>query len=424
MAPPSARSIFRPGLRERPEVYWLQEAVTIRRGFNVDLAFAVASVVAVFACLGSDRAEASVLVRQDAVLTTANRVSGMPTSSAPGRQLSQVTIGIETYGQDTSEPSYFLDAEVELAGQPVGDPDAELNLGFGHREGTVCNLAALLTQDTSDYSGSSYRFDGYNPDYFPTPSRPWDCVAVFLDDSFGGGPVGSTYDGFVGPLKDTRHSASLKITRVDLLGQKLGNLRLVRGVPTTVGVAFRNTGKIYTRALTIKGSGKGIRVASARAPKLDDDSSSSASIKVRLTGRQKRTRLRIVVTDGSVKAVRTVRVTRVRPPRRPVAGSYRSKSGDVSFMVRRGRVVGWRGTMITRCGGFPDNFTYTTNTYSHPSTKIPRNGIVQSVDRADLYTTSLRLRIAGSKVTRGLFTYYGPDRCFASVNFDASRKGR
>ncbi|MBN8870936.1 MAG: hypothetical protein J0H66_13730 [Solirubrobacterales bacterium] len=380
--------------------------------------------MAAFACLGSERAGASVLVRQDAALTTANRASGMPTSTAPGRQLSKVTIGIETYGQDTSEPSYFVDAKIELAGQPIGDPDAELNLGFGHREGTVCKLAALQNQDTSDYSGSSYQFGGYNPDYFPTPSRPWDCVAVFLDDSFGGGPAGSTYDAFVGPLKDTRHSASLKITRVDLLGQKLGNLRLVRGVPTTIGVDFRNTGKVSTGVLRIKGSGKGIRGAPARVPKLSDDSSSSASIKVRLAGRQKRTRLRIVITDGSAKAVRTIRITRVRPPRRPVAGSYRSKSGNVWFTIRRGKIVGWRGTMITRCGGFPDNFTYTTNTYSHPSAKIPRNGIVQSVDRAELYTTSLRLRIAGSKVTRGLFTYYGPDRCFASVNFTAKRKGR
>jgi hypothetical protein len=398
--------------------------VSIRRGSNFFFLLATLSFAAIFACLESERAGASVLVRQDAVLTAADRATGMPTNTAPGRQLSKATVGIETYGQDSSEPSYFVDAQVVLAGQPVGDPDAELNLGFGHREGSVCKLAALLSEDTSHYSGSSYQFVGYNPDYFPTPSRPWDCVAVFLDDSFGAGPAGSTSDAFVGPLKDTRHSARLKITRVDLLGQKLGNLRLVRGVPTTVGVDFRNTGKVSTRALRIKGSGKGVRVVPARSPKLSDGSSSSAGIKVRLTGRQKRTRLRIVVTDGGVKAVRTVRVTRVRPPRRPVAGSYRSKSGDVWFTIRHGRIVGWHGTMTTRCGGFPDNFTYTTNTYSHPSTKIPRNGIVQSADRARLYTTSLRLRIAGNRVTRGLFTYYGPDRCFASVDFTARRKGR
>lgn len=365
-----------------------------------------------------------VLVRQDATLTAANRATGMPTTSDPSRQLERATVEIETYGQDTPEPSYFIEGSVQLAGIPSGDPDAEVNLGFGHQEGSSCQLAAVIPKETSDYDGSTYYFTGYNPDYFPSPSRPWDCLAAYVDDSFSGGPATVTHDAFVGPLIDTRQSPRLAITRVDLLGQKQKSLKLVRGIPTEVGISLRNSGKVATGRLTAKGSGKGVRVAARKLDPIAGERDGSTSVKVRLTGRQKRTKVRIVVTDGSSRAVRTLRVTRAKPPRRPAAGRYRSRAGDVDFMVRKGRIVGWRGSMTTRCGGFPDPFTYTRNTYSFRTVKVPRNGIVQAVERGSLYTAALRLRIAGRKVTRGLFSYYGPDRCFASATFKARRTGR
>lgn len=348
----------------------------------------------------------------------------MPTSTAPGRQLTRATIGIQVYGEKTADPRYFVDAEIELAGQPAGDPDAELNLGLGHREGSACILVALLTEETSDYSGARYDLSGYNPNNFATPSRPWDCVAVYLDNSFGGAPATQTHDALVGSLRNTRHSPRLRIPRVDLLGQKLGNLKLVRGIPTRIEVDIRNVGKASSAGITVRGSGKGLRVNRQKARKLSDGSSTSVSLPVRLVGRQKRTRLKIVVSDGGVKAVRTIRVTRVKPPRRPAAGSYRSPKRKVSFKVRGGRIIGWHGTMLTRCGGFPDHFRYSTNSYSFPRAKIPRNGIVQAQARGKLYSVSLRLRIVGSKVTRGHFAYYGPDRCYASVSFNARRTGR
>lgn len=365
---------------------------------------------------------AGVLVRQDATLTTADRAGGMPTTSAQHRHIARATVKVETYGQGTAEPSYFIDGRVELAAPPISDPDAELNLGFGHRDGGTCVLAALRATETSDYRGTAYEFVGYNPDYFPTPSRPWDCVAVFLDDSFDGGPATVTYDAFVGSLTDTRESPRLALTRVDLLGKKTGHLRLVRGVPTEIGVSLRNSGKVSTGKLTIRANGKGIKPVSRRIDPLGSERSGSTSLKVRLTGRKKRTRLRIVVGDGSVRAARVIRVTRVRPPRRPVVGTYRNKAGSVKFSVRKGKVVGWLGTMVTRCGGFPDPFRYSTNTYSFRTVRIPKNGILQAVEKGSLYSASLRLRIVGRKVTRGLFTYYGPDRCFASTSFNASRR--
>lgn len=369
-------------------------------------------------------ASTGVLIRQDAELTIANRIPGMPTSSAPGQQLERVSVDIETYGQSTSEPSYFVKARLELSGQPTGNPDAELNLGFGHSQGNSCSLAALLTGETSGARGTVYDFHGHNPRHFPTPSRPWDCVAAFVDNSFDGEPATRTYDALVAPLTDIRHAPRLRITRVDLLGKKQKNLRLVRGVPTWINVSFRNTGKAPSAGISVKGSGKGLRVADQRVRALSSGSTSSASVKVRLAGPQKRSRLRIVINDGSSRSVRTLRVTRVKPPRRPVSGSYRSRSGDVSFTVRRGRIVGWIGTMTTRCGGYPDNFHYSTNTYSFPTVRVPRNGILQAKETAELFSISLRLRISGRKAVQGLFNYYGPDRCFASANFTATRTGR
>lgn len=346
----------------------------------------------------------------------------MPTTSVASRQLQRVVIGVRAYGQGTSEPSYFIDGEVNMAGAPTGDPDAEINLGFGHRQGGTCNLVALLTKETGDYWGTRYEFVGYNPDYFPTPSRPWNCVAVFLDDSFSGSPATNTYDAFVGPLRDTRHSPRVAITKVSLLGKGQRSLRLVRGVPTRIDVDLRNSGKVSTARLQVRGAGKGLKVTGQRIDPISSKSTGSASLKIRLSGRQRQSKVRIVVSGGGIGAARTLRVTRVPPPRRPVSGNYRSPSGDVSFSVKRGRIIGWHGRMTTRCGGYPGNFYYTTNTYSFPSVKVPRNGIVQASDKAKLYTTWLRLRFAGSRVTEGYFAYYGPDRCFASVNFKAKRR--
>ncbi len=371
----------------------------------------------------ASQVKSGVLVRQDATLEAANRAAGMPTSPEPGRRIQQAVIKIETYGQDTAEPTYFPDARVTLAGSPTRDPDAQLNVGFGNQSGTVCQVNAVIGGETNDYRGTGYQFGGYNPDYFPSPPKPWDCVAVFLDDGTSGPPT-TTYDAMVAPLVDTRESARLKIRGVTLLGQKQKTLRLVRGAPTQIWVEVGNTGKVRTGKLVFRGSGKGLKVSRGKAEPISEGRDSSASVKVRLTGRQKRTKLNIRVGDGKVSTTRTLRVVRVNPPKRPLAGTYRSPAGNVRFTIKRSRIVGWNGTMTTRCGGYPDNFTYSTNTYDFPVTKIPKNGIVERSSKGKLYSAHLRMRVAGGKVTRGLFTYYGPNRCYASVNFDAKRRGR
>lgn len=366
----------------------------------------------------------AVLVRQHAVLTPANRATGMPNTTEPGRRLKQVRVEIQPTGQGTSEPTYFVqDSFAELEGMPQGDPDATVNLGLGHRTDTTCDLAAVISEQTSDFGGDIYEFVGYNPTYFPTPSRPWDCVAAFVDDSNGGAPT-VTYDAFVAPLTDVRESPRLKIKAVRLLGQKKKKLKLVRGIPTQIEIKVRNAGKVPSGKLTVKGKGKGLSVTSRRLDAVGKESDRSGSVKVRLKGARKRTKLRIVATDGSVRSAVTLKVVRVKPPRRPAVGSYRDKSGRIKFTVRRGKIIGWRGSMGTRCGGYPDLPTYTFNTYSFRTVKIPRNGIVQAVERGELYSASLRLRIVGGKVSRGLFSYGGPDRCAASATFTARRTGR
>ena len=73
----------------------------------------------------------------------------------------------------------------------------------------------------------------------------------------------------------------------------------------------------------------------------------------------------------------------------------------------------------TQCGGFPGLPTYTMNTYDFPKTKISKAGIVHDRDEGELYGVNLEMLVSGSKVTRGRFSYSGPDRCFAVETFDA-----
>jgi len=95
----------------------------------------------------------------------------------------------------------------------------------------------------------------------------------------------------------------------------------------------------------------------------------------------------------------------------------------VRFTIGAGRVRGFSVTTRTACGvvGVP---TYTQNTYNFPTTRIARRGIVDAQQRKALFTVSLRLRVAGGKVTSGSFAYSGPAGCSATESFTATRRGR
>jgi hypothetical protein len=212
----------------------------------------------------------------------------------------------------------------------------------------------------------------------------------------------------------------LTVTSVELLDSR--KIRLVRGVPTILVVDVDNTGEADAQSVRLTGKGKGLKVKKTAPEAVRADGTATYRIQVTLTGK-KATKLKLVASDGGVTAKRKVKVKPQAPPAPPKPGSYRSESGSVTFTVTRARKIqGFLTQTLTTCGGYPDPLTYTTNTYDFPTVKIPRNGIVQALDKGGNYSVRLQLLIKGGKVTKGRFNYYGPARCFAVESFTAKRK--
>ncbi|GAA1936708.1 hypothetical protein GCM10009797_33020 [Nocardioides hwasunensis] len=348
-----------------------------------------------------------VLVAQSAVPTV--RPAGYPLPGAtPGQTLAGATVAVSVAGET---PTYFPSASVTLAGAP-GSYDGRVRLGMGLANGTSCDVVwtgdTRLYPDTTTYSLNG----GYNPDYFPTPARPFECAVVELRDGE------TSLDALIGTVTSTYESPALSIGDLELLGGTQRQLKLVRGVPTKVSLEIHNTGKVAARDVVVGGAGKGIKVSSETIESVAPGTSASVGLTVRLTGK-KAGRLTLTAAGGEVSASRRMKVKQVRPPAPPRAGTYRDKSGSVRFSIRKGRIVGWSGTMQTTCGGYGTPPTYTQNTYDFPRTRIPRNGIVQATEKGSNYTTHLQLKVAGARVTKGSFSYFGPAGCRASTSFTA-----
>lgn len=226
-----------------------------------------------------------------------------------------------------------------------------------------------------------------------------------------------------------RQAPKLAIGKVTMLGQNQRNrLRLVRGVPTQIDVVVRNTGTTEVRNVVLRGNGKRLKVNRAKIEMIPAGLTETVSLKVRVRGRKKPGKLRRAASGTGATANKQLFVQRINAPRKPRVGKYRSsKPRTVTFAVRKGRITNWRGRMTTRCGGYPGNFTFQTGTvYDFPRTRIPRNGIVHArhEGKDPGFVTYLQLRIVAGKVTRGKFTYHGPNRCFATIDFDARRIGK
>jgi hypothetical protein len=373
-------------------------------------------------------ASGKVLVKQAASLGA----GANPNTDDPARQIASAQFNVEVLGATGARPQYSVDARLTLRGAPGTqyDDDARVVFGFGHRNGTSCEVKAALTDTTTGVDGTTYSAVGYTDDkpemshQLPRPARPWSCVVAVVEPLDGPLLGPSAYDAVVGGLTNTYRSPKLAVGKVALLGKDVKQLRLVRGVPTVVEVAVRNRGQVAAGRVRVTGQGKGVKVGVARSSSaLAAGSTATLRVPIRITARKAR-KVRLTVQGGGVKASRVIVVRPVKAPPRPLAGSYRSPDGRVHFRVRNGRIVNWRGTMTTRCGIAPTPYTYTQNTYDFPTRKIPRNGIVQASARGSNYGTALRLRIAGGKVTRGLFNYTGPGACSAVVAFTARRVGR
>lgn len=366
-------------------------------------------------------ASGKVLVKQTATMTGANRITG--TVPPPDRRIERASVNIDVTGRPGTY-TYFIGADVTLT-EPPNTNDLLLILGFGHRSNGTCSIDTWVG-DTRTYTANDEYFidGGYNPKSFARPSRPWDCVSVALTSSTANPVV--VHDQVAANLKNTFHSPKLAVGQVRFLGKKVKQLRLVRGTKNFVEVTVRNRGKASARNVRLTGTGKGVQVGKARTATLVDGRATTFRIPIRINAAKPR-KVRLTVRGGGVRASRVIVVRPTKAPPRPVAGRYRSPDGRVTFRVRNGRVANVRVTTMTRCGVAPSPYTYTQNTYDFPTRKVPRNGILDAVARGkaagETYGTALRLRIAGSRVTHGVFTYGGPGACSAIEGFTARRVG-
>lgn len=220
---------------------------------------------------------------------------------------------------------------------------------------------------------------------------------------------------------------ALAIGDVTLLRSKQRQLRLTRGVWTTVRVRVNNPGTGAVEDSSIRGGGRGVAVRTASVGYVSAGGETEAEVAVKLTGKATRTNLRLVVDGSEASAARTIPVRRVKQPKRPVAGRYRSPDGAVTFRVnKRGRVTGFRSRTEMQCGTWPQ-FTYQTQRWNFPKTAVPKSGVVHRWHRVRTSTRQdsrlLEFRMVGRKVTRGQFWYDG-GYCTGTTWFTAKRAGK
>lgn len=216
---------------------------------------------------------------------------------------------------------------------------------------------------------------------------------------------------------------ALTVKSVRLLGSAKQPLKLVRGVWTTIEVDLQNPGEVDAKDVVVTGKGKGLQVKKKKVGTVSTVVGTTTTVKVKLKGKRKQSVLRVQAAGSGVKAVRKIKVKRINP-KKPVAGKYRDKKNGIVFRVRKGRVVKFKGEIQSQCGDWPQ-FTYNTQQWSFPKTKIGKDGIVQKTVRKKNRRLDLRMRVAGRKATQGRFDYSSPDGyCHGSTWFSARRVGK
>lgn len=358
-----------------------------------------------------------VLVRQKASFR------GSSPSSVPKRfRIGQVSVDVEVLS------SLFIDAHVTLGDYAATDDEALVAVQFGYANAakSCVGVASATKFEETDTYTLRYHLFGYTPSSWgEKPRTPWNCViAATLDPD-----TLAVRDQQAGALVNTYEAPRLTVDKVAVLGQKQKVLKVAKGGWTPVEVTVANRGTRAAGQVTVTAKGRGLKVTRGSLDRLAKGGSSSAVIRVKPVGRKKPGKLRITAhAAGGVVVHRTIRAKRVKAPKRPAAGSYRNPSGTVRFSIKKGRVTGFRATTLTQCGGYGSIPTSQQTTYDFPKRKIPRNGILTASARGKAYgtpwSTTLRFRVAGKKVTRGLFTYYGPGGCSAVEGFNAKRTGR
>lgn len=348
-----------------------------------------------------------------------SRPAGLPSpSSVPAQRLASAQVRQEVLADRVS-------GTFKLRGTPTAATSSTLMVAFGHRSETTCVSSEEWSTPVTGTMATGFVRSGDTVTLSiaePAAShQDWDCAFATLSDTAA---PATTYDALIGGLTDVRATPRLSVGQPEVLHQKAAKLRLVRNAWVTVRVPVDNVGQADAERVTVSGRGTGLRVQGASA-KIWAGSSSTFVLRVKRVAARSGP-LRITASAaGAPAARRTVRTVAVNPPPRPQKGSYRNKSGSVTFRItggRKPRITGFRVKTLTTCGGFPDTPTFAVNHYNFPASPIGRDGTLDRTQKTELYSVSLSLRASRGKVTSGRFSYGGPNRCRAVETFTATRK--
>ncbi|SEB50986.1 hypothetical protein SAMN04489844_0346 [Nocardioides exalbidus] len=359
--------------------------------------------------------EATRLVSATATFTPAKRVPGMPTSTAPQHQFvmpgGSLSVTV-SYGYDwrTDALTYHYSLDTEM-GAPDPTGKTRTLLGFGTIQGNSCQVEEATSAWLYSNIPDVLLYDDKDtPDL--ASAAAWNCSVLLVDN---GSTSSTPYDAFVSALDVVTATPQLSVRTPK-------RDRLVKKVWTRIPVTVANAAPegVDARDVVVTGSGKGVKVRPFEVGALEGEDDTEGYVWARLT-RPKAT-LRLVVSEkGEVLGRSTVKL-RTRPaPRPPRAGSW--SAAGVDFTVRGGKVRGFRITTQTRCGGYPDIPTTTTNSYSFVTTAIPRNNELVGTERKDAgdasYSAYLEIEFVSPTKAKGSFSYYGPARCVAVDGFTA-----
>lgn len=358
------------------------------------------------------------LLSATATFGPANRVAGMPRSTAPQHRFSMpagslsVTIDYG-YHWETDALTYHYSLDTAL-GAPSGSEDVRTLLGFGTLQANSCTIEeATVAWAYTNIPDILLYDDKDTPDL--ASAAAWSCAVLLVDAGQGTQP----YDAFVSLLdvQKATPQLSMRTPKRD---------RLVKKVWTRIPVTVANASPegIDARDVAVVGAGKGVKVRPASFGALEGQDDSEGYVWARLT--RPRATLKLAITEkGEVVGRSTVKL-RTRPaPAPPKAGRW--SAPGVDFTVKGGKVRGFRIFTQTTCGGYPGIPTTTNNTYSFVTTPIPRNNELVGTEKGNqggdaAYTAYLDLEFVSRTKAVGKFSYFGPARCTAVDGFTAKVK--
>jgi hypothetical protein len=357
------------------------------------------------------------VISATATFSAANRVPGMPTSTAPQHQFvmpgGSLSVTIDYgYHWETDALTYHYSLDTEV-GAPDPSSQTRTMLGFGAIQGNSCQIEEATSAWLYRYIPDVLLYDNKDtPDL--ASAAGWNCSVLLVD----AGDLSTTpYDAFVTALDVVRATPqlSVKAPKRD---------RVVKKVWTRVPVTVTNASPegIDAREVAVTGVGKGVKVRRTSLGAIDGQDDTKAYVWVRLAKRK--ARLKLVVTEkGEAIAGASIKLRQRPAPAPPKAGAWSSRTG-ANFTVRGGKLRGFRIVAQTTCGGYPDMPTTTQNTYSFQTEAIPRNNEVVGTERGNrggpaAYSAYLELEFVSRTKAVGKFSYYGPARCTAFEGFIA-----